>query len=60
LLCKFGKHRKGFVDVAEIASQTQASALLLGADSRDEDQDGVEDTLYGSLALGNGSILPEE
>jgi hypothetical protein len=60
LLRKFNKHCKGFVDFAEIASQTQALALLLGANSRDEDQDGAEDTPYGSLALGNECVLPEE
>ncbi|KIJ67164.1 hypothetical protein HYDPIDRAFT_25637 [Hydnomerulius pinastri MD-312] len=42
LLRKFNKHCKGFQDVSEVASQTQALSLLLGANARDEDQLGQE------------------
>ncbi|EGO23192.1 hypothetical protein SERLADRAFT_439938 [Serpula lacrymans var. lacrymans S7.9] len=57
LLRKFKKHCKGFTEVAEVASQTQALALLLGANSTDEDQLGDEHSI---LVLGNDCILPEE
>ncbi len=39
LFRKFNKHCKGFKDVAEVAEQTLALALLLSANHRDEDQD---------------------
>ena len=60
LLRKFNKHCKCFEDFAEIASQTQALALLLSAQSGDEDQDGVDDTPYGSQAVLDECILPQE
>ncbi|KAF9240835.1 hypothetical protein BU15DRAFT_87417 [Melanogaster broomeanus] len=42
LLRKFNKHCKGFRDVAEVASQTQALSILLGANATNEDQLGSE------------------
>jgi hypothetical protein len=60
LLRKFNKHCKEFPDIAQIASQTQALALLLGADSQGEDDDGFGVRSLGSLALGNECMLPEE
>lgn len=60
LFRKFNKHCRGFNDVSEVASQTQALALLLAANSKDEDQDNaVEGTQY-PLDLGNECVLPEE
>ncbi|KAF8966758.1 hypothetical protein BDZ97DRAFT_1938402 [Flammula alnicola] len=45
LFRKFNKHCRGYKDVAEIAAQTQALALLLGARSLTDDDD--EDGAYG-------------
>lgn len=60
LFRKFNKHCRGFNDVSEVASQTQALALLLAANSKDEDQDNaVEGTQY-PLDLGHECMLPEE
>jgi hypothetical protein len=60
LFRKFNKHCRGFGDVAEVASQTQALALLLAANSKDEDEnDAVEGAEY-LLALGSECVLPEE
>jgi hypothetical protein len=59
LLRKFKKHCHGFADVAEIASQTQALALLLDANAQNEDGD-VQDPNFGSLSLGDECLLPEE
>ncbi|KAG6827014.1 hypothetical protein H0H92_013580 [Tricholoma furcatifolium] len=60
LLRKFNKHCRGFQDVAQVASHTQALALLLAANSRDEDQDDAPvDGIY-PLELGSECMLPEE
>lgn len=58
VLRKFNKHCKGFQDVAEVASQTQALFLLLGADTEDVDQLGLEDD--DKLVLGDECLLPLE
>ncbi|KAH7922423.1 hypothetical protein BV22DRAFT_1197440 [Leucogyrophana mollusca] len=58
LLRKFNKHCKGFTEVAEVASQTQALSLLLGANVKDEDQYGNE--LDDALILTGDCTLPEE
>ena len=60
LLRKFNKHCKGFSDVAEIASQTQALSLLLGAYSHGDDGNDGSDTDHELLALGDECLLPEE
>lgn len=58
LLRKFNKHAKGFKEVAEVASQTQALTLLLDANAAEIIQnDGESD---GHLALGTECMLPEE
>ncbi|KAG6874001.1 hypothetical protein C0995_007958 [Termitomyces sp. Mi166 len=62
LLRKFNKHCKGFQDVAQIASHTQTLALLLAANSRDEDQDdapGERESKY-PVKLDSECMLPEE
>lgn len=59
LLRKFNKHVQGHPDVAEIASQTQALALLLAAASGNEGAE-ESDISIGQLPLGNECILPEE
>ncbi|KAG6885786.1 hypothetical protein C0993_009891 [Termitomyces sp. T159_Od127] len=61
LLRKFDKHCKGFQDVAQIASHTQALALLLADNSQDEDQNdpGERGSEY-PVELGSESMLPEE
>jgi hypothetical protein len=58
LLRKFNKHAKGFTDVAEVASQTQALSILLGADATENVQ--KDDESDGQLALGGECLLPEE
>lgn len=58
VLRKFNKHCKGFQDVAEVASQTQALFLLLGADTEDVDQLGLEDG--DELVLADECLLPPE
>lgn len=59
LFRKFNKHCRGFQDVAQVASQTHALALLLGANSRDDDQDGDGEGIY-PLELGEECVLLEE
>jgi hypothetical protein len=50
---KFKKHCKGFDDIVEIASRTQALGLLL------EDESNAQDdvTTYGSLSIGTDCML---
>ncbi|KAL4066373.1 hypothetical protein V8B97DRAFT_1041251 [Scleroderma yunnanense] len=58
LFYKFNKHCRGFQDVAEIASQTRLLALLLGANTTDEDEMGNEKG--DILRVGDGCILAPE
>ncbi|KAG6918514.1 hypothetical protein DXG01_013876 [Tephrocybe rancida] len=62
LLRKFDKHCRGFQDVAQVASYTQALALLLSADLVDEDEDDVpgEGVYEYPVELGQECLLPEE
>ena len=60
LLRKFNKHNPGHTDVAELASQTQALSLLLGANASDQSLDGNDVLETGSLILGEECFLPEE
>lgn len=58
LFRKFNKHVKGFTHVTHIASQTQALALLLGADSQQWAL--KDDRSDGRLTLDNECVLFEE
>ena len=58
LFRKFNKHVKGFAEVTNVASQTQALGLLLGADSAEGGL--ICDQSDGCLALGDECALPEE
>lgn len=58
LLRKFNKHAKGFMEVAEVASQTQALSLLLDANTSENTGDYKESG--GCLVLGSECMLPEE
>ncbi|KAJ7471989.1 hypothetical protein FB451DRAFT_1090193 [Mycena latifolia] len=61
LFRKFNKHCTGYKDVAEVASQTHALALLLAANSnKDQDIDEPPKTGEFALELGNECMLPEE
>ncbi|KAJ4490631.1 hypothetical protein J3R30DRAFT_3277139 [Lentinula aciculospora] len=60
LFRKFNKHCKGYIDVAEVASQTHALALLLIANSKDEDQDVPVRPEEYPLELGDECILAPE
>ncbi|KAJ6632489.1 hypothetical protein B0H10DRAFT_1977554 [Mycena sp. CBHHK59/15] len=60
LFRKFNKHCTGYKDVTEVASQTHALALLLAANSRDQDQDDPPKDGYYVLDLGDECVLPEE
>ncbi|KAJ3899328.1 hypothetical protein F5879DRAFT_1061659 [Lentinula edodes] len=60
LFRKFNKHCKGYVDVAEVASQTHALSLLLIANSKDEDQDEPVRPEEYPLELGDECILASE
>ena len=60
LIRKFNKHCRGFNDVAEIASQTRNLSLLLGSNSKDDDQDDIPEGSVFPVALGNTCLLPEE
>lgn len=62
LLRKFNKHCPGFQDFAEVASQTQALSLLLGAGSvhYGSELDGHTCSPKGVLDLGDECVLPEE
>ncbi|KAJ7688974.1 hypothetical protein B0H17DRAFT_1067381 [Mycena rosella] len=60
LFRKFNKHCTGYKDVAEVASQTHALALLLAANSKDQDVDEPPKTGEFALELGDECVLPEE
>lgn len=62
LLRKFNKHCPGHTDVAELASQTQALAILLSSTPRGTnlDCDGNRFDHSDPLALGQECMLPEE
>lgn len=61
LFRKHKKHNPEGSEFAEIASQTHALSLWLVSDSKvGQNEDGNEKTTYGSLALGQGCMLPEE
>jgi hypothetical protein len=60
LFRKFNKHCTGYKDVAEVASQTHALALLLAANSKDQDVDQPPKTGEYSLELADECVLPEE
>lgn len=60
LFRKFNKHCIGYSDVAEVASQTHALALLLAANSKDQDGDSPPQTGEFPLELGDESVLPQE
>ncbi|KAJ7086395.1 hypothetical protein B0H15DRAFT_347574 [Mycena belliarum] len=61
LFRKFNKHCTGYKDVAEVASQTHALALLLAANSnKDKDIDVPPKTGEFALELGSECTLPEE
>ncbi|KAJ8585710.1 hypothetical protein M405DRAFT_883707, partial [Rhizopogon salebrosus TDB-379] len=55
---KFNKHCKGFQEVAEVASQTQALCMWLGANTANVDQLGVE--CDDDILLLDECILPPE
>ena len=64
LLRKFNKHCHGYSDVAELASQTQALALVLesGAGGHDAEKDPTKfaNSFSNALDLDNECILPQE
>ncbi|KAJ6516759.1 hypothetical protein C8R47DRAFT_1088233 [Mycena vitilis] len=60
LFRKFNKHCTGYKDVAEVASQTYALALLLAASSKEQDIERPPKTGEYSLDLGDEYVLPEE
>ncbi|KAJ7119647.1 hypothetical protein C8R44DRAFT_841131 [Mycena epipterygia] len=60
LFRKFNKHCTGYKDVAEVASQTHALALLLAANSKDQDIDDPPKTGEFALELADECVLPEE
>ncbi|KAJ7079363.1 hypothetical protein C8R43DRAFT_1177712 [Mycena crocata] len=60
LFRKFNKHCTGYKDVAEVASQTHALALLLAANSKDQDNDNPPKAGEFPLELGDEGVLPQE
>lgn len=64
LLRKFNKHCHGYSDVAELASQTQALALVLesGAGSHNGEGDSTKfsSTFSNALDLDDECVLPQE
>ncbi|RDB21856.1 hypothetical protein Hypma_010861 [Hypsizygus marmoreus] len=60
LFRKFNKHCKGFQDVTQVASQTQAIARLLAANHKDEDEDDTPQGVVYPLDLGKECTLPLE
>jgi hypothetical protein len=60
LFRKFNKHCSGYKDVVEVASQTHALALLLAANSKDQDNDNPPTSGEYALELGDECVLPEE
>ena len=60
LLRKFNKHCHGFTDVAEIANQTQALALLVAGGPTDRELDGIGYHHEAFLILGTESVVADE
>ena len=60
LLRKFDKHCRGYNDISVIANQTQALALLVAGGPNDDELDGNEQYIEGSLALGTESVVAAE
>ena len=60
LLRKFNKHCHGYTDVSEIASQTQALALLVAGGPSDRELDGIGYHHEELLALGTESVAADE
>ena len=60
LFRKFNKHCHGFEEIVEIASQTQAAALLVAGGAEDVDLDGDAHTVTSALILDGECIAAEE
>ncbi|KAI0052228.1 TPR-like protein [Auriscalpium vulgare] len=60
LLRKFNKHNHGYRDIAEIANQTQALALLIAGGSTDAELDGDARDANAPLALADECMLAQE
>ncbi|KAH9027295.1 hypothetical protein EDB84DRAFT_1272726 [Lactarius hengduanensis] len=60
LLRKFNKHCHGYTDVAEIANQTQALALLVAGGPSDRELDGIGYHHEEFLILGTESVVADE
>ncbi|GJE95955.1 tetratricopeptide repeat protein [Phanerochaete sordida] len=64
LLRKFNKHCHGYADVAELASQTQALALVLesgaGEHNVESKESGFQNRFSDALDLDDECVLPEE
>ncbi|KAH9026859.1 hypothetical protein EDB85DRAFT_2148953 [Lactarius pseudohatsudake] len=60
LLRKFNKHCHGYTDVAEIANQTQALALLVAGGPSDRELDGIGHHHEEFLILGTESVVADE
>jgi hypothetical protein len=58
---KFKKHNPELSEFAEVASQLHALSLWLSTNSKvGDNEDGDQKAPYGSLALGQECVLPEE
>ncbi|KAH9061154.1 hypothetical protein EDB87DRAFT_1830990 [Lactarius vividus] len=60
LLRKFNKHCHGYTDVAEIANQTQALALLVAGGPSDRELDGIGYHHEEFLILGTETVVADE
>ncbi|TFK98375.1 hypothetical protein BDV98DRAFT_606935 [Pterulicium gracile] len=60
LLRKFNKHCRGFSDISQVVTHTRTLALLLRANSKDDDQDDVSAEEEWPLSLGSTCKLAEE
>ncbi|KAI9457599.1 hypothetical protein BJY52DRAFT_1204514 [Lactarius psammicola] len=60
LLRKFNKHCHGYTDVAEIANQTQALALLVAGGPSDRELDSIGYHHEDFLILGTESVVADE